>query len=143
MPIYEYHCNGCGHDFEYLVMGGSEPDQCPACKADTVCRLMSTCGFVSKGSGGETVSHVGRSLVMRRLQRFQLCRMWPLMAGSTVTIGTRGSKLALWQANWVKDAVRATIRTSPSNWCHQNQGRQNPGCPAGQSGRQRLVRQRD
>jgi hydroxymethylbilane synthase len=33
--------------------------------------------------------------------------MWPLMAGSTVTIGTRGSKLALWQANWVKDAIRA------------------------------------
>jgi putative FmdB family regulatory protein len=55
MPIYEYHCNGCGHDFEYLVLGGSEPNQCPACKADTVCRLMSTCGFVSKGQGGETV----------------------------------------------------------------------------------------
>jgi hydroxymethylbilane synthase len=44
---------------------------------------------------------------VHRLQRFQLCRMWPLMAGSTVTIGTRGSKLALWQANWVKDAIRA------------------------------------
>ncbi|MDX2452979.1 zinc ribbon domain-containing protein [Desulfosarcina sp.] len=56
MPIYEYHCKGCSQDFEYLVLGGSEPDQCPACKADTVCRLMSTCGFVSKGSGGETVS---------------------------------------------------------------------------------------
>ena len=25
MPIYEYHCKGCGHDFEYLVLGGSEP----------------------------------------------------------------------------------------------------------------------
>jgi putative FmdB family regulatory protein len=56
MPIYEYHCNGCGHDFEYLVLGGSEPDQCPACNAATVCRLMSTCGFVTKGSGGQTVS---------------------------------------------------------------------------------------
>lgn len=56
MPIYEYHCKGCGQDFEYLVLGGSEPDQCPACKADTVCRLMSTCGFVSKGNGGQTVS---------------------------------------------------------------------------------------
>jgi putative FmdB family regulatory protein len=56
MPIYEYHCEECGQDFEYLVLGGSEPDQCPACKADTVCRLMSTCGFVSKSSGGQTVS---------------------------------------------------------------------------------------
>ena len=25
--------------------------------------------------------------------------------GATVTIGTRGSKLALWQANWVKDRL--------------------------------------
>jgi len=42
---------------------------------------------------------------MHRLQRIQLCRMWPLMASGTITIGTRGSQLALWQANWVKDAV--------------------------------------
>ncbi len=27
------------------------------------------------------------------------------MAGNTVTIGTRGSQLALWQANWVKGAI--------------------------------------
>ncbi len=56
MPIYEYHCNECGHNFEYLVLGSSRPDQCPACEAGEVCRLMSTCGFVSKGSGGQTVS---------------------------------------------------------------------------------------
>jgi hydroxymethylbilane synthase len=43
---------------------------------------------------------------MLRVQRIQLLRMWPLMAGKTLTIGTRGSPLALWQANWVKDAIR-------------------------------------
>jgi hydroxymethylbilane synthase len=42
---------------------------------------------------------------MHRLQRIQLFRMWPLMARGTITIGTRGSQLALWQANWVKEAV--------------------------------------
>jgi hydroxymethylbilane synthase len=42
---------------------------------------------------------------MRRMQRLQLRRVWPLMAEATITIGTRGSKLALWQANWVKDAI--------------------------------------
>lgn len=56
MPIYEYHCKDCGHTYEYLVLGGSEPDQCEACQSGNVCRLMSTCGFVTKGSGGETVS---------------------------------------------------------------------------------------
>ena len=29
------------------------------------------------------------------------------MAGTTITVGTRGSQLALWQANWVKDAIRS------------------------------------
>jgi len=55
MPIYEYHCNDCGHDFEYLVFGGDQPGECPACKSSKVNKLMSTCGFLSKGSGGETL----------------------------------------------------------------------------------------
>jgi len=45
---------------------------------------------------------------MHRLQRIQLRGLWALMATTApppITIGTRGSKLALWQANWVKDAI--------------------------------------
>lgn len=56
MPIYEYHCEQCDHDFEYLVFNGQEPDACPSCNSDQVARQMSICGFVSKGAGGETVS---------------------------------------------------------------------------------------
>ena len=55
MPIYEYHCLKCNEDFECLVFGDEQPD-CPACKSADVCRQMSTCGFVSKGGGGQTVS---------------------------------------------------------------------------------------
>ena len=55
MPIYEYHCLKCNEDFECLVFGNEQPD-CPTCKGAEVCRLMSTCGFVSKGGGGQTVS---------------------------------------------------------------------------------------
>ena len=51
MPIYEYHCLKCNEDFECLVFGNEQPD-CPACKSADVCRLMSTCGFVSKAGGG-------------------------------------------------------------------------------------------
>jgi putative FmdB family regulatory protein len=54
MPIYEYHCNNCGKDFESLVFGKEEPI-CPACKNKKVSRILSVCGFVSKGCGGETV----------------------------------------------------------------------------------------
>ena len=55
MPIYEYHCNKCDTDFEYLVFGKDVPG-CPSCNSTKVNKLMSTCGFVSKGIGGETVN---------------------------------------------------------------------------------------
>jgi putative FmdB family regulatory protein len=55
MPIYEYHCEKCDKDFECLVFGDEKPD-CPTCQSTDVCRLMSTCGFISKGGGGQTVS---------------------------------------------------------------------------------------
>ncbi len=54
MPIFEYRCEECGETFEYLVMGAAEP-QCPCCCSPKVCKLMSACGFTSKGGGGETV----------------------------------------------------------------------------------------
>jgi putative FmdB family regulatory protein len=30
MPIFEYSCSKCGHEFETLVRGSSVPD-CPSC----------------------------------------------------------------------------------------------------------------
>ncbi|MCL4194702.1 MAG: zinc ribbon domain-containing protein [Thermoguttaceae bacterium] len=30
MPIYEYVCADCGHEFEYLLRGGESP-ACPSC----------------------------------------------------------------------------------------------------------------
>ncbi len=48
MPIFEYKCESCGNEFEYLVFGSDVPE-CPQCQSKEVCKLMSTCGFVSKG----------------------------------------------------------------------------------------------
>lgn len=55
MPIYEYKCNTCDKEFETLVMGSHKPE-CPECDSQDLMRLMSACGFVSKGTGsnGET-----------------------------------------------------------------------------------------
>ena len=55
MPIYEYHCEKCGEDFECLMIGNDTPECC-SCNSKKVKKLMSACGFVSKGGGGETVS---------------------------------------------------------------------------------------
>jgi putative FmdB family regulatory protein len=40
MPIYEYACNACGHQFEALVRRGDEP-ACPSCGANDLDRLLS------------------------------------------------------------------------------------------------------
>jgi hydroxymethylbilane synthase len=43
--------------------------------------------------------------ILQRLFSRQLCRVRPLMQAS-IKIGTRASKLALWQSNWVQSALR-------------------------------------
>ena len=40
MPIYEYACTSCGHEFEELVRGHEQP-ACPACGAKRPERRMS------------------------------------------------------------------------------------------------------
>jgi putative FmdB family regulatory protein len=55
MPIYEYHCEKCGEDFECLIFGDDIPE-CSACHSKKVKKQMSACGFVSKGGSGETLS---------------------------------------------------------------------------------------
>lgn len=53
MPIYEYTCNSCQKKFEALVKR-EEKAACPGCGSENVKRLLSACGFVSRGAGGET-----------------------------------------------------------------------------------------
>lgn len=55
MPIYEYYCDACDEKFETLVRGDDVPS-CPRCGGQELKRLLSACGFVSKGAGGETVA---------------------------------------------------------------------------------------
>ncbi|HAO22959.1 MAG: FmdB family transcriptional regulator [Desulfobacteraceae bacterium IS3] len=54
MPIYEYHCEKCSGNFEFLVLGCDKPE-CPTCKSPDVNRLLSSCSFFSKGGHGETL----------------------------------------------------------------------------------------
>jgi putative FmdB family regulatory protein len=52
MPIYEYLCDKCGHEFEREQRITEEPVKtCPECRARKVQRLISRTGFVLKGSG--------------------------------------------------------------------------------------------
>jgi putative FmdB family regulatory protein len=40
MPIFEYRCQGCGHEFEMLILKGSTA-RCPKCHAEALERLHS------------------------------------------------------------------------------------------------------
>jgi putative FmdB family regulatory protein len=52
MPIYEYLCEKCGHEFEREQRISDEPIRtCPECRARKVKRLISQTSFVLKGSG--------------------------------------------------------------------------------------------
>jgi len=41
MPLYDFHCRTCAHDFEALVRGADVPE-CPACHGQDLERLLST-----------------------------------------------------------------------------------------------------
>jgi putative FmdB family regulatory protein len=52
MPVYEYICKGCDHEFEREQRISDSPiRKCPACGAMKAKRLISRTSFVLKGGG--------------------------------------------------------------------------------------------
>ena len=42
MPLYDFQCRACGHEFEALVRAGEESPACPSCTGRDIERLLST-----------------------------------------------------------------------------------------------------
>ena len=52
MPIYEYKCSKCEHQFEVIQRFSDNPvETCPACNRKTVKKLVSAPSFRLKGGG--------------------------------------------------------------------------------------------
>lgn len=52
MPIYEYRCQSCGHEFETIQKLSDAPlTTCPACAEETLRKKVSAAGFRLKGGG--------------------------------------------------------------------------------------------
>lgn len=52
MPIYEYQCTNCQHEFDEIQkMSDPVITLCPECSEQTVIRLVSAAGFQLKGTG--------------------------------------------------------------------------------------------
>jgi putative FmdB family regulatory protein len=41
VPIFEYRCQSCGHEFEKLVLKAGTSVNCPACTSENLERLLS------------------------------------------------------------------------------------------------------
>ncbi|HYA65655.1 MAG TPA: zinc ribbon domain-containing protein [Burkholderiaceae bacterium] len=55
MPIYEYACNACGHEFEALVRAGAVPE-CPSCHSTELGKRLSV---FTAASGSATAIPAG------------------------------------------------------------------------------------
>jgi len=52
MPIYEYRCNACEHQFDALQKMSDDPlEICPKCDKDSLVKLLSAPSFRLSGSG--------------------------------------------------------------------------------------------
>ncbi len=63
MPIYEFRCAKCGHEFESLQkMSDPDPEVCPECgEAGGVARLISAAAFRLKGGGWYETDFKGKN----------------------------------------------------------------------------------
>lgn len=60
MPIYDYRCTACRHEFEVLVRRDETPTTCAACGASGIERLLSLPAVKSEST---------RALAMRAAQK--------------------------------------------------------------------------
>jgi putative FmdB family regulatory protein len=61
VPLYEYRCKACGHQFEKIQsFSAPEEKECPVCKGE-VERLLSAPAVQFKGSGWYVTDYAGKS----------------------------------------------------------------------------------
>jgi putative FmdB family regulatory protein len=52
MPIFEYRCDDCGHEFEKLVRASMGPIDCPKCASVRLTKKLSAFAAVTGASQG-------------------------------------------------------------------------------------------
>lgn len=61
MPIYEYICKSCGHEFELMQkMSESSTQACENCGKKKAERVISQTSFMLKGTGWYTTDYAGK-----------------------------------------------------------------------------------
>lgn len=73
MPVFEYKCRHCGHQFEYLVLHSSPAAECPACQKRDLEQQISLCAVSSESTRQANLSaaHAKAAAVRSEKQRQQ------------------------------------------------------------------------
>jgi putative FmdB family regulatory protein len=73
MPVFEYKCRQCGHQFEYLLLHSSPAVECPACQKHDLEQLISLCAISSEATRRANLSaaHV-KAAAVRSEKRHQM-----------------------------------------------------------------------
>lgn len=61
MPIFEYRCGQCGHEFELLLLRASQVPACPSCESQSVEKLLSGFAVNSEGTRQASIDKARRS----------------------------------------------------------------------------------
>ena len=69
MPLYQYRCEDCGHEFEQMHSFASEMPECPECESEHVKRRITTAPTIAKGA----LAHPGDG---KRATKEQLQQKW-------------------------------------------------------------------
>jgi putative FmdB family regulatory protein len=60
MPIYEYRCGQCAHEFELLVLKTSPVPACPSCDSQNIEQLLSGFAVSSEGTRQTSIDKARR-----------------------------------------------------------------------------------
>ena len=68
MPLYDFRCRACNHEFEALVRNDMPPGECPRCRGGDLERLLSTFAVTSSGKR-QTAADASRHKAAKQARR--------------------------------------------------------------------------
>jgi putative FmdB family regulatory protein len=69
MPLYEYRCRPCGHNFEHLKLRPSHVAECPTCGSKDLERLISLTSMSSENTRQSSLQAAHRKIAAARDDR--------------------------------------------------------------------------
>ena len=85
MPIYDYRCTGCGHEFELRQGFDADPiEGCPVCNSESRRRFHSV-AVIYKGSGFYTTDYARKNMVPAGESEDKPAESTPTPAPATAT----------------------------------------------------------